>query len=162
MDFWYPRIISEPTAHVLGAIVGSDEYYNHNGSTPEGFVRGMYRDVLGRTADVQPWEVGVWLKKLTDNGSNRALTAEQFMAGLDILNPPASQPAPAASQVLPPALPPQVLVPAPPAPEDYTVLHPYRYVLPPRPHYHALSPYRYGVPVRRYGHHEEHHQGHNR
>jgi hypothetical protein len=37
-----------PPDFVLSKILGSDEYFNRNGSTPEGFVQGLFRDVLRR------------------------------------------------------------------------------------------------------------------
>src|SRR6266511_1526179 len=39
-----------PKAQVLGGMLGSDEYYLRRGATPEGFVSGLYADVLGRPA----------------------------------------------------------------------------------------------------------------
>jgi hypothetical protein len=138
MDYWFPRVTSEASAPVLASMLASEEYYNRNGSTPEGFVRGLYRDVLGRTTDVQPWEVATWLNRLSQNGGSREQTAQQFMAGVDILNPPEVQAAPA----------------APPAVEVYGRWSPNRYVAPaPRPS-GRWSPYRYGVPAPRDWQHE--------
>jgi uncharacterized repeat protein (TIGR01451 family) len=36
---------------VLAAIVGSDEFYLDSGSTPQGFINGLYHDLLGRAPD---------------------------------------------------------------------------------------------------------------
>ena len=36
---------------VLSEIVGSQEYYLHNGNSNTGFADGLYRDILGRTPD---------------------------------------------------------------------------------------------------------------
>jgi hypothetical protein len=40
---------SSPTT-VLSEILGSDEYYNAAGGTPQGFVQSLFRDIAGRTA----------------------------------------------------------------------------------------------------------------
>lgn len=76
---WYQRYLGrEPDAHALGwiqalrqgqdpttvlsNIVGSDEYYNRNGGTPQGFVRGLYRDLVGRPPS--PREEGYWVRQV--------------------------------------------------------------------------------------------------
>jgi hypothetical protein len=38
----------QPPANVLASILGGEEYYLRRGSTPQGFVRGLYKDLLGR------------------------------------------------------------------------------------------------------------------
>jgi hypothetical protein len=47
---------------VLSHILGSDEYYHRNGCCPAGFIKGLYKDRLGRCAS--PCEVQSWLKEL--------------------------------------------------------------------------------------------------
>jgi len=55
---------------------GSQEYYNLKGGTDDGWVRGLYQDLLGRTpADS---EVGIWVGALST--STRAQVAAQFLA----------------------------------------------------------------------------------
>jgi len=136
MDYWYPRIVSEPSQPVLGDMLQSEEYYNRNGSTPQGFVIGLYRDVLGRT-DPQPGEVQTWLDRLAQNGNNRSLTAQQFMNGVNIMNPPAVAAAPPV-QVAPAA--PGVAVPY-----SYSWTSPYRYFVP-SPRVSHWSPHYYTTP----------------
>jgi uncharacterized repeat protein (TIGR01451 family) len=44
---------------VLSAILGSDEYYNDAGGTPQGWINSLYEDLLGRAADgggMQFWQ----------------------------------------------------------------------------------------------------------
>jgi hypothetical protein len=47
---------------VLSTILGSDEYVQYNGDTPEGFVRGLYLDIVGREPSSR--EYRYWLRKL--------------------------------------------------------------------------------------------------
>jgi len=89
---WYERYLGrEPDAiglrqwvdqlyvgtNVQAGILGSDEYYIRHGSTPEGFVTGLYVDVLNR----QPrWdEVQTWLNRLQQQGYNRPAMAADFL-----------------------------------------------------------------------------------
>ena len=46
-------------SQVIAGIAGSEEYLSRQGGTPSGFVAGLYRDVLGRSAG--PPEVEAWL-----------------------------------------------------------------------------------------------------
>lgn len=47
---------------VLGAILGSDEYFRRHGCCDAGFIQGLYKDHLGRCAS--PGEVRDWLCQL--------------------------------------------------------------------------------------------------
>src|SRR5262245_38673024 len=43
---------------VLSCILGSDEYYHRNGCCAAGFIKGLYKDHLGRcasTCEVESW-----------------------------------------------------------------------------------------------------------
>jgi len=51
---------------VLSSILGSDEYYAICGSTPQGYVQGLYRDLLGRRAS--PREQDRWARRLYTEG----------------------------------------------------------------------------------------------
>jgi hypothetical protein len=51
-----------PPDVLLGHILGSDEYYNLAGGTPEGFVRQLFRDVVGRDPTRQ--EFRSWMSRL--------------------------------------------------------------------------------------------------
>jgi len=42
----------------------SDQYYATCGATPDGFIRGLYRDLLGRPEPATDGEVAAWHKKL--------------------------------------------------------------------------------------------------
>jgi hypothetical protein len=46
----------------LAGILGSAEYYVKSGSTPEGFIRTLYRDLLGR--DPTEREMVFWLRRM--------------------------------------------------------------------------------------------------
>jgi uncharacterized repeat protein (TIGR01451 family) len=37
--------------YVLSAVLGSDEFYQHAGATPQGWINALYEDLLGRAAD---------------------------------------------------------------------------------------------------------------
>ena len=62
--------------HVQAEILGSVEYYQRNGATPDGFARGLYHDILGRDANYD--EVYGWVARLYATGS-RLQTAEDFI-----------------------------------------------------------------------------------
>jgi hypothetical protein len=51
--------------------IASDEYYARNGGTPDGWVRGLYRDVLDRSAAED--EVGFWVGRLGAGASRQAV-----------------------------------------------------------------------------------------
>jgi hypothetical protein len=46
----------------LAAILASPEYYAKSGNTPDGFMRTLYRDLLGREPTAQ--ELGFWLRRM--------------------------------------------------------------------------------------------------
>src|SRR5262245_37586606 len=58
-----------PPEDVLGGILGSPEYYRRNGGTPVGFVRGLYRDVLGREPGRD--EIPQWVNQLRNLRGDR-------------------------------------------------------------------------------------------
>jgi hypothetical protein len=58
-------------------IIGSDEYWNRNGRSVAGFVRGLYRDVLGR--DPNAPEIRNWSARFTANRGNRSAVAREFL-----------------------------------------------------------------------------------
>jgi hypothetical protein len=62
---------------VQAAIIGSDEYWRRQGSTARGFVRGLYADVLGRSAG--PSEVANWLNRFNVTRGNRTRVAREFL-----------------------------------------------------------------------------------
>jgi hypothetical protein len=57
----------EPNA-VLAAILGSQEYYNNAGGTPEGFVQALFQDLSGRRPT--PEEMGYWVRRVLDRDRN--------------------------------------------------------------------------------------------
>jgi hypothetical protein len=65
-----------PTA-VKGGLLGSDEYFQLHGSTPQGFVQGLYQDVLGKGPSQRG--MGYWLNKLNADGGNRQQMAVDFL-----------------------------------------------------------------------------------
>ncbi len=114
-DYWVPRLGSQDPQQTLSELLGSDEYYNRTGGTPDGLVLGLYRDVLGRTPDsLRPQDVDYWVNKMVQYGSRAAMIGEFLHdANTDIFNPPAA-PAPAYAAPPPPA--PAYAPPPPPAP----------------------------------------------
>jgi hypothetical protein len=40
---------------ILSAILGSDEYYNRTGGTPESFIQGLFQDIVGRPPSPQEY-----------------------------------------------------------------------------------------------------------
>jgi len=58
-------------------IIGSDEYWNRNGRTVAGFVRGLYRDVLGREPNLP--EIRNWSARFPANRGNRSAVAREFL-----------------------------------------------------------------------------------
>jgi hypothetical protein len=46
----------------LSSILGSDEYYLRNGSTPQGFIQGLFVDLTGRQP--APAQMDAWLRRV--------------------------------------------------------------------------------------------------
>lgn len=65
-----------PTA-VKAGLLGSGEYYQDHGNNPEGFVTGLYTDVLGRAPS--PRGLGYWLNQLNADSGNRQQLALDFL-----------------------------------------------------------------------------------
>jgi uncharacterized protein YkwD len=62
---------------VRATLAGSQEYFDAHGGDNEGFVRGLYRDLLHRGASDD--EVSLWLTKLSQ-GALRGQVARQFLS----------------------------------------------------------------------------------
>jgi hypothetical protein len=60
---------------VIDGIVSSPEYFALQGNSNSGFVKGLYQDILGRTAS--PGEVQGWVNALS--GATRAQVAMGFL-----------------------------------------------------------------------------------
>lgn len=52
----------QPPDAVLSSILGSDEYYQRAGSTPDWFIARLYADVVGRSPT--PSELDFWVRRL--------------------------------------------------------------------------------------------------
>jgi hypothetical protein len=100
LPFWTNQMRqgTSPDA-VRAGIMASDEYYLRHGGSPEGFVAGLYADLLGRTANER--ETAYWLDRLPVSGCRQAL-AQEFIhdAARDLAQ--SAQPAQSAP---PPAVP---------------------------------------------------------
>jgi len=98
--------------NVEAAILGSDEYLQRHGSSMEGFIAGLYVDVLSR----QPaWnEVQGWVQRLQQQGFNREAMAADFLnaAAAELATRGVQPPAPIYQQQLP-AAPGSFVIPAP-------------------------------------------------
>jgi len=85
LDAWLQQVRQgAPLRLVQAGILASDEYYARHGSTPEGFVQGLYADVLHRAAS--PQEMSLWLDRLAAGGGNREQVAIDFLpsAGVEL------------------------------------------------------------------------------
>ena len=68
---------------VAAAITGSDEYFQLAGGTNQGFVFGLYTEVLHRTSAVsEGGELAGWIAAL-DNGTPRTAVAGAFLTSLE-------------------------------------------------------------------------------
>jgi hypothetical protein len=56
---------------VLAGVLGSEEYYGLHGRCPEGFVAGLYADILGRGASRE--EIEGWVGRLAAGGCRETL-----------------------------------------------------------------------------------------
>lgn len=65
----------QDTDAVQAGFLSSDEFYRRQGSTPIGFIVGLYQYALGRTAS--PQEINAWVPQLAR--SNRGAVAAQFI-----------------------------------------------------------------------------------
>ncbi|MCL6502048.1 MAG: DUF4214 domain-containing protein [Pirellulales bacterium] len=65
LQFWLSLTLSgAPLEQVLAGIAASEEYFQRQGATSDGFVRGLYRDVLGRIAPPSQPELDFWIARL--------------------------------------------------------------------------------------------------
>jgi HEAT repeat protein len=73
-------------ADVQTAILGGQEFYEHHGSTPRTFIRGLYAEILGREAT--PQEVEARLATLNQYNGDRIHLAADFVrdAGPELAN----------------------------------------------------------------------------
>jgi hypothetical protein len=62
---------------VKSAILGSPEYYQLHGNRPDGFVAGLYADVLGRSPNQD--EMALWLNRLGQVRNDRRRLAADFL-----------------------------------------------------------------------------------
>jgi hypothetical protein len=122
LDSWYRRYLGRPVdqtgleawlpqlakINVEAAILGSPEYYNRNGGTPEGFVTGLYVDVLGRQP--APSEVQGWLVRLQQLGWDRTALAGDFLPAAATELSLRGQPQPGYQPAVPPIVQPPVTV----------------------------------------------------
>ncbi|MCC6416680.1 MAG: hypothetical protein IT429_00355 [Gemmataceae bacterium] len=118
--YWVPQLNRKPVEVVLTQLVASQEYYHRNGCSPEGFVRGLFRDVLGRI-DVCERDVHYWTCKLQRCGCRETLVREFLCAvRVDVLALGAPPPPPAYAPAPPPGYAPAPTIApplgAPPAP----------------------------------------------
>src|SRR5262249_20972797 len=65
---------------VAEGLVSSQEYFQDHGSTNQGYVNGLYHDVLGRAGS--PTEVNAWVVAL-DGGTSRDQVAIDFLTSTE-------------------------------------------------------------------------------
>src|SRR5262249_39992257 len=66
-----------PPEDVQANLLGSAEYFLVRGRSAEGFVRGLYNDVLQR--EPRGGEVRTWVQRLAENRGNREVLAREFL-----------------------------------------------------------------------------------
>jgi hypothetical protein len=77
LNFWLGQLKSGRTPNqVAASILGSPEYFARAGSTNQGFITALYRDVLGRDADTS--SNTFWLNALA-SGVSRTTVAFDFL-----------------------------------------------------------------------------------
>src|SRR5262249_10604221 len=62
---------------VLAGLLASQEYFDRHGSSSQGFVRGLYREILYREPTAA--EVNSWVRRLLDLGADREQLARDFL-----------------------------------------------------------------------------------
>jgi hypothetical protein len=75
---WAKQLRCDGVEAVQAGILSSDEYYCAHGRCPDGFVRGLYEDVLGRQACAR--EVHEWVCRLQRCGCRGRLAADFVVA----------------------------------------------------------------------------------
>ena len=63
---------------VISDIVGSPEYFVLHGNTNQGYVQGLYQDLLGRAADTGG--EAYWAQQVARNGGDRSAVARSFVS----------------------------------------------------------------------------------
>lgn len=86
LAFWATDIIDRTAeADLYSLFFGSEEYFNRNGRTNDGYLRGLYRDVLTRTPDSAG--LGFW-SGLLDTGTRRDAIAHEFLSSAEAILQP--------------------------------------------------------------------------
>jgi hypothetical protein len=75
---WAKQLRCDGVEAVQAGILSSDEYYGTHGGCPDGFVRGLYEDVLGRQACAR--EVHEWVCRLGRCGCRTRLATDFLVA----------------------------------------------------------------------------------
>jgi hypothetical protein len=75
---WVEHLRCKSPDEVLSHILGSEEYYHRNGCCESGFIKGLYKDRLGRCAS--PAEVRDWLCELRRCGCRQKLALKFLCA----------------------------------------------------------------------------------
>jgi len=95
---------------VLANFLGSDEYYVRKGSTPEGFITGLYRDVLRRSpssAELQTQLDGLYRVQTRNEFARNFLIASDYEKANRVITTPARvappPPPPEEGRYLPPS-----------------------------------------------------------
>jgi hypothetical protein len=82
LGMWVQQLrYGTPPAVAQAGILASPEFYQLHGSTPEGFVAGLYGDILGRSAG--SGEIYNWVDRLYRTGS-REQTALEFLTAAQV------------------------------------------------------------------------------
>lgn len=80
-EYWRGVLRAGYRIDKIGAnFLASEEYYLSSGGSPEGFVRHLYQDILGRPADTAGLEY--WLGRL-DAGAGRVTVAASFYRSIE-------------------------------------------------------------------------------
>jgi len=79
---WAVQLTQRPANDVLADILTSDEYFQRHGNSAEGFIVGLYTDVLGRRPSGE--EVQSWVQQYWQERGNRNQVAREFLAGAGV------------------------------------------------------------------------------
>jgi hypothetical protein len=130
LSSWTPALSTRGPQWVAAQLLASQEYWDHNGGTPQGMVLALYRDVLGRSSlQLRPLDVDYWVNKMTLYNSREAMV-EEFLsdANVNLYALGAGEAAPPAPAYTPPAyVPPAYVPPATPPTYGVPFWRPYSY-----------------------------------
>jgi hypothetical protein len=84
MAFWVGQLVSGMSdEQFVSLIASSPEYYANQGSTSQGFIIGLYRDILGRTAPPSQPEIDYWVSVLAQSSRGAQQARADVVLGFE-------------------------------------------------------------------------------